>query len=402
MIQKAFSPLAFENRYWPPPVTGLQNGPLQEALARYLTIQVQRDRLLEDAFDQLWHRRKRELLRPLRVKILSEADMGLDQGGVAQEFFRLAMIEALNPDNGMFTVDERTRMAWFKPYPCEPDFKYEILGLIVALSVHNGFTLPVTFPMALYIKLLGGKVRHIRQIKDGWPELASGLEELRVWDEQRGKVDDVFFRTYTFTYETLRGPVDYNMAQKYEKDHTESAELDAPMVTSANRERFIKDYIDFLTDRVIAAQYKAFARGFHAVLPPSVLVTTVPKTLQRITEGISQDIDTHALQRVTKYHHGYCASDKYIKTFWSIVHRYPQSRKRQLLEFVTASDRLPVNGIRSVAFYIQRHGGGEDEERLPTAVTCFGRMLLPEYRDEATLRRKLDIALDNARGFGLS
>ena len=40
-------------------------------------------------------------------------------------------------------------------------------------------------------------------------------------------------------------------------------------------------------------------------------------------------------------------------------------------------------------------------ERLPTALTCFGRLLLPQYDSKEKLKEKLILAIENAKGFGL-
>ena len=73
--------------------------------------------------------------------------------------------------------------------------------------------------------------------------------------------------------------------------------------------------------------------------------------------------------------------------------------KRMLLEFVTASDRVPLKGLASLTFVIQRNG--PDTDRLPSALTCFGRLLLPEYSSKEKLRERLATAIENAKGFGL-
>ena len=49
---------------------------------------------------------------------------------------------------------------------------------------------------------------------------------------------------------------------------------------------------------------------------------------------------------------------------------------------------------------IQWHG--DDGDRLPSAMTCFNRLLLPQYESRSKLKTKLKIALKNSRGFGLS
>jgi len=82
-----------------------------------------------------------------------------------------------------------------------------------------------------------------------------------------------------------------------------------------------------------------------------------------------------------------------------IVRGFSAERRRQLLEFVTASGRVPVNGISSIMFVIQRNG--PDSDRVPTSLTCFGRLLLPEYSHRRKLREKLKIALEHGKGFGV-
>jgi HECT-domain (ubiquitin-transferase) len=81
------------------------------------------------------------------------------------------------------------------------------------------------------------------------------------------------------------------------------------------------------------------------------------------------------------------------------VHAYPPALKLRLLEFVTASDRVPVGGEANITFVIQRNG--PDSERVPTSLTCFGRLLVPEYRSRRKLKEKLRIALENGKGFGV-
>jgi hypothetical protein len=57
--------------------------------------------MLEDAFNQLWHRQKRELMRPLKVRMgFGQGEEGVDQGGVSQEFFSIVLGKALDPMAG--------------------------------------------------------------------------------------------------------------------------------------------------------------------------------------------------------------------------------------------------------------------------------------------------------------
>jgi len=77
---------------------------LSTATSTYLVLEIRRSHVLTDAFNAIWRREERELMRPLKVRIGEDAgEEGVDSGGVQQEFFRLAIAEALNPDYGKWT-----------------------------------------------------------------------------------------------------------------------------------------------------------------------------------------------------------------------------------------------------------------------------------------------------------
>ncbi|KAE8354497.1 hypothetical protein BDV28DRAFT_130808 [Aspergillus coremiiformis] len=434
---------------------------LKTSMTTYLVLVVRRDNVLTDALNQLWRRERRELMRPLKVQMgMDEGEEGLDHGGVQQEFFRVLMAEALDQSYGMFTLDGRTRVSWLQPCSLEPLYKYELLGLLMSLAVYNGLTLPVNFPTAFYRKLLGLKVKHLDHIRDGWPELSKGLEQLLTWED--GDVEDVFMRTYEFSFEAF-GTIETVDMQKVDQDapwplpsaltrsgggnrslgsppwsevrlYTERVNLSPPssmgaeatesygdraksldgsvvmqsptppaeeasFVTNRNRSQFVRDYIFWLTDKSIRPQFEAFAQGFYTCLDRSALSIFTPEALKTVVEGI-QEIDMDELEHHARYEGGFDPSHRIIRDFWHIARRFPAEKKAQLLEFVTASDRVPVNGIASIMFVIQKNGVGD--ARLPTSLTCFGRLLLPEYSSMSVLEDKLNKALENARGFGVA
>ncbi|KAK7426616.1 hypothetical protein QQZ08_006946 [Neonectria magnoliae] len=387
---------------------------LQTASSKYLILEISRDYVVRDAFDQLWRREERELLRPLKVHLGEDGgEEGFDSGGVQQEFFRLAIAECLDPTYGAFTMDDRTRMVWFAPGSLTEEWKFELVGLLMSLALYNGLTLPITFPKALYRKLLGKPVEELHHIADGWPELASGLTTLLEWDEQDGLVEDIFARTYEFSVSAFGTNVTREMNDDrttWPKAAATSEDVappnaanpdDAPMVTNDNRDAYVNDYVRYLSDISIRPQYLAFERGFHACIDKKSLSLLSPPTLQSLVEGV-QDIDISELRRYARYV-GWDASHHTIRDFWSIVKRYDDRMKRRLLEFVTSSDRVPVGGVKNLQFVIQKNGEEEgDAGHLPTAYTCYGTLLLPEYRDKVVLRERLGMALENAQGFGFA
>lgn len=208
---------------------------LRIAQSNYLVLDISRKAVLTDAMNQLWRRQKRELMRPLKVRMgMEEGEEGVDLGGVQQEFFRVAIAEAMNPEYGMeyialvlevprltavpgaFTTDPTTHMSWFQPGSLEPLYKFELLGLLTSLAVYNGLTLPFTFPYALYRKLLNLPILGLVDIEDGWPELTKSLRILRDWPEDN--VEDVFMRPFVFSVNVFGTTVDVDM-DKARKTH---------------------------------------------------------------------------------------------------------------------------------------------------------------------------------------
>lgn len=403
---------------------------LEPALSKVLFLDVRRDHLLEDAFDQLWGRQRRELLRPLKVRINGregEGEEGVDHGGVSQEFFRLVWAKAFDPDAGLFTTDEKTRMSWFQPCTTEPKQTYESLGLLFGLAVYNGITLPVTFPLAFYRRLLCESFnttskRPLPEILDGWPDVAKSFEELLAWSD--GDVQDAFGLDYAFTFATEGKTYTINMdgffslvgQAKIDREQfpdVSNFSLEGgiittapPPVTNANRFSFVHHYTTWLTAFSVHREISAFRSGFSKIMPsptkpsPSPLSILSPSLLRTIVEG-HPDYSIADLKRIARYEDGYHASHPLVQAFWNIVSAYDSTQRRRLLEFVTASDRVPAAGIESVAFVILRAGG--DSEMVPSSMTCYGRLMIPEYNTSdggKKLEGKLRVALENTVGFG--
>ena len=72
--------------------------------------------------------------------------------------------------------------------------------------------------------------------------------------------------------------------------------------------------------------------------------------------------------------------------------------KKAFLVFCTGSDRVPLDGLKSLNFVIQKHA---NSDHLPTAHTCFNVLLLPEYETQEKVKKNIDFILKNNQGFGL-
>jgi ubiquitin-protein ligase E3 A len=207
------------------------------------------------------------------------------------------------------------------------------------------------------------------------------------WTE--GDVSDVFMRSFEISYDVY-GQVKTFPLVDGGSDIT---------VTNENREKYVKLYINHHISESTKRQFSAFRRGFHRICGGASLKMCRADELELLICG-SSTLDFTILEKGTEYDDGYGPEHPLIIQFWKLVHEeFTLDLKKKLLSFVTSSDRVPLKGLGNLTFVIQRNG--PDTDRLPSALTCFGRLLLPEYATSEKLKDRLIIAIENAKGFGL-
>lgn len=101
-----------------------------------------------------------------------------------------------------------------------------------------------------------------------------------------------------------------------------------------------------------------------------------------------RELNFEELRDSAIYAEGYQLSQPMMKWLWEIVlEEWQDDKRRQLLTFATGSDRAPVNGLKSLKFYIIKDG--QDDQRLPSSHTCFNQLLIPQYSRKEILRERL-------------
>ena len=426
----------------------------------YLLLNISRQNVVRDAFDQLWQRRKTELLRPLRIRLgeANEFEIGHDLGGVQIEFFNLLWRELLKEETGMFNSDASTGLSYFRPASLQPLYMFELCGMLFSLALYNGITMPVHFPLAFYFQLLNPPGFVVPVIEDGWPEVARSLQSILDNDipgleavlplEANGMRFSILADQVCGSYHDPRADTDRIALQVVEaskivhhenKDTqpstnastnlsstSDAIEVDLKTiqdsipgfrlfpattkpteVTPSFKALYVAIYADWLTTISVEPQLKAFKRGFHTILPEHTTAFLSAPQLRSIAEG-STSFSLEDLQAATTYE-GFDPSSRYIKNFWRILSTWPEEKQKQLLKFVTAVERLPAGGAKNFGFKIERarHNevDGEEvkdkEEKLPTSSTCFRTLFLPKYSSSEVLEKKLSLALEfGSEGFG--
>ncbi|KAI7090237.1 hypothetical protein KC356_g1734 [Hortaea werneckii] len=420
---------ALRRRMMPHMLDDEPEGRLKHLEQQYLLLNVSRIDVLRDAYNQLWQRRQRELFRPLRVRLgeVDELEVGHDLGGVQMEFFNLVCQEAMKEESGMFTTDLQSGLSYFRPGSLQPLYMFELLGLLMALAIYNGVTLPISFPKVFYKFLTDGAPKRpsddregglpvlLQHLRDGWAAEARSLESLLK--------EDISDLEYSFPLEAngLRLAVHFQegdslspILSSVTDEKGRSVETmpmltwpgwkllrppqESGIVTAENKSRYVSEYAWWLTWASVEPQWKAFMSGFHRVIDRQTLSIFKPSDLKAFVEGSSR-LGIGELRKSTQYE-GYEAKSKYIQNFWRVVSSWPEEKQKKLLKFVTAAERIPIGGASQLTFVIKKTVV-EDLEHLPTSSTCFGTLYLPRYASSEALNEKLSRAIEyGLEGFG--
>ncbi|XP_036133707.1 ubiquitin-protein ligase E3A isoform X2 [Molossus molossus] len=186
-----------------------------QQLNPYLRLKVRRDHIIDDALvrlEMIAMENPADLKKQLYVEF--EGEQGVDEGGVSKEFFQLVVEEIFNPDIGMFTYDESTKLFWFNPSSLETEGQFTLIGIVLGLAIYNNCILDVHFPMVVYRKLMGKKGT-FRDLGDSHPVLYQSLKDLL---EYEGNVEDDMMITFQISQTDLFGnPMMYDLKENGDK-----------------------------------------------------------------------------------------------------------------------------------------------------------------------------------------
>ncbi|XP_069560172.1 ubiquitin-protein ligase E3A isoform X2 [Brachyistius frenatus] len=353
----------------------------------YLKLKVRRDHIIDDALvrlEMISMENPSDLKKQLFVEF--EGEQGVDEGGVSKEFFLLVLEEIFNPDIGMFTYDDITKLFWFNSSSLENEAQYTLIGIVLGLAIYNNCILDVHFPMVVYRKLMGKKGTYL-DLSDSHPVLYQSLKGLLDYTDN---VEDDMMLTFQISHTDLFGnPILYDLKEQGDK---------IP-VTKDNRQEFVDLYTEYILNKSVERQFKAFKKGFLMVTNESPLKYLFrPEEVELLICG-SRKLDFEALEKTTEYDGGYGKDSQIIKDFWATLHSFGEEQKRLFLQFTTGTDRAPVGGLGKLKMIIAKNGS--DTDRLPTSHTCFNALLLPEYSSKEKLRERLLKAITYAKGFGM-
>ncbi|XP_046399673.1 E3 ubiquitin-protein ligase Nedd-4 isoform X2 [Ischnura elegans] len=352
-------------------------------------IKVRRSSILEDSYRIISTVNRMDLLKT-KLWIEFEGEVGLDYGGLAREWFFLLSREMFNPYYGLFeysAMDNYTlQINPFSGVCNEEHLSYfKFIGRIAGMAVYHGKLLDAFFIRPFY-KMMLSKPIDLRDMES---------------------VDSEYYNSLLWIKENDPSELDLTFCVDEESfGHTSQRELkpngaNIP-VTNDNKDEYISLVIQWHFVSRVQEQMNAFLDGFSGLIPLALIKIFDENELELLMCGI-QNIDVRDWKQNTLYKGDYHPNHIVIQWFWRVVLSFNNEMRARLLQFVTGTSRVPMNGFKELygsngpqLFTIERWGAPEN---YPRAHTCFNRIDLPPYENYQQLRDKLIKAIEGSQGF---
>ncbi|CAI8585799.1 unnamed protein product [Vicia faba] len=332
-----------------------------------LRISVRRAYVLEDSYNQLRMRPTQDLKGRLTVHFQGE------EVGNESTF-------QPNPNS----VYQTEHLSYFK-----------FVGRVVSKALFDGQLLDVHFTRSFYKHILGVKVTY-HDIEAIDPDYFKNLKWMLEND-----ISDILDLTFSID-------ADEEKLILYERTEVTDYELIPGgrniKVTEENKHQYVDLVAEHRLTTAIRPQINAFLEGFSELIPRELISIFNDKELELLISGLP-DIDLDDLRANTEYS-GYSAASPAIQWFWEVVQDLSKEDKARLLQFVTGTSKVPLEGFSALQgisgsqkFQIHKAYGSPDH--LPSAHTCFNQLDLPEYPSKQHLEERLLLAIHEAsEGFG--
>ncbi|XP_036177920.1 E3 ubiquitin-protein ligase NEDD4-like isoform X10 [Myotis myotis] len=352
-------------------------------------MKLHRNNIFEESYRRIMSVKRPDVLKA-RLWIEFESEKGLDYGGVAREWFFLLSKEMFNPYYGLFeysATDNYTLQINPNSGLCNEDHLsyFTFIGRVAGLAVFHGKLLDGFFIRPFYKMMLGKQIT---------------LNDME-------SVDSEYYNSLKWILENDPTELDLmfcideeNFGQTYQVDlKPNGSEI---MVTNENKREYIDLVIQWRFVNRVQKQMNAFLEGFTELLPIDLIKIFDENELELLMCGLG-DVDVNDWRQHTIYKNGYCPNHPVIQWFWKAVLLMDAEKRIRLLQFVTGTSRVPMNGFAELygsngpqLFTIEQWGS---PDKLPRAHTCFNRLDLPPYETFEDLREKLLMAVENAQGF---
>nr|XP_036670486.1 E3 ubiquitin-protein ligase Nedd-4 isoform X3 [Drosophila suzukii] len=352
-------------------------------------IRIRRTSILEDSYRIISSVTKTDLLKT-KLWVEFEGETGLDYGGLAREWFYLLSKEMFNPYYGLFeysAMDNYTLQINNGSGLCNEEHLsyFKFIGRIAGMAVYHGKLLDAFFIRPFY-KMMLQKPIDLKDMESVDTEYYNSLMWIKENDPR------ILELTFCLDEDILGQKSQHELKPG-------GANID---VTNENKDEYIKLVIEWRFVARVKEQMSSFLDGFGSIIPLNLIKIFDEHELELLMCGI-QNIDVKDWRENTLYKGDYHMNHIIIQWFWRAVLSFSNEMRSRLLQFVTGTSRVPMNGFKELygsngpqMFTIEKWG---TPNNFPRAHTCFNRLDLPPYEGYLQLKDKLIKAIEGSQGF---
>ncbi|KAL7691329.1 putative HECT domain, Zinc finger, RanBP2-type, HECT, E3 ligase catalytic domain-containing protein [Plasmopara halstedii] len=348
------------------------------------TIRIHRDRVIEQSMALFMSTPIGTLHRRLRVDFMGEA--GVDGGGLLREWLHLVCNELFSETQGLFTLTSSSAHQgyWILRASKEDVTKqlkmYIFLGKLLGKALLEGLLLNVRLSIPLLKHILGVPLT---------------FYDLYLLDET--------------VYFSMRWILENNKSSTLGLNFTvEGVELvpcgSNVFLHEGNKQLYVAKVAQYYLFDSVQAELSSIIEGLNSVINDPVLHVFDYKEFDLLLSGLPH-IDISDWKQYTEVRFLEESSHEFevITWFWEIVESFSHDQCSRLLQYVTGSRGIPVEGFKGLTgtdgeiqlFTIQLGKNVETTYTiLPHASTCANRLDLPLYSSKAELERILTMVVE--------
>lgn len=328
-----------------------------------LQLAVRRDQVFLDSFKSLYFKTADEM-KYGKLSIRFHGEEGVDAGGVTREWFQVIARQMFNPDYALFipVASDRTTFHPNRLSSINPEHLmfFKFIGRVIGKALYEGRVLDCHFSRAVYKRILSRPVN----VKD-MESLDEEYYKSLLWILNNDPTDVI---PETFSVETERfGEIEV-------VDLIENGR-NIPL-TEENKHDYVRLVTEYRLTGAVQEQLEHFLKGFHDIIPAELVSIFSEQELELLISGLP-DINVEDWKANTEYSN-YTQNSPQIHWFWRAVRSFDKEEQAKLLQFVTGTSKVPLNGFKELEgmngfskFNIHRDYGSK--ERLPSSHTCFNR-----------------------------
>lgn len=346
-----------------------------------LQLSVRREHVFHDSFKWLCFKTGDEMkFGKLNIRFTGEE--GVDAGGVTREWFQVLARQMFDPNYALYipVSSDRTTFHPNKLSGINDEHLrfFKFIGRIIGKALYEGRLLDCFFSRAVYKRILGKSVS-VKDMESFDPDYYKSL----CWMLENDITDII---TETFSVEDdefgVTKVVDLIPNGREITVTEENKHEYVRVVVEHKLLSSVKDQMEnFLSGKSNVIEMQSLSTltlllGFHDIIPAELISIFNEQELELLISGLP-DIDIDDWKSNTEYHN-YSPSSPQIQWFWRAVRSFDKEELAKLLQFVTGTSKVPLNGFKELEgmngvnrFNIHRDYGNKD--RLPTTHTCFNR-----------------------------